>query len=68
MSKSVFENFVHCFGFLMSFSAGGAVHEVRVQCVAFVVSKLAVQIGGEPVVDFVVDGCHNVNRLRPELV
>jgi hypothetical protein len=33
---------------------------------SFVVGKLAVQIGGEPVVDFVVDGCHKSNPVRLE--
>jgi hypothetical protein len=32
----------------------------------FVVGKLTVQIGGEPVVDFVVNGCHTVNPLKRE--
>ena len=50
----------------MSFPAGGAIDQVRVEHASFVVGKLAVQIGGEPVVDFVVDGCHKSNPVRPE--
>jgi hypothetical protein len=56
--KGFFQNSIHSFGFLMSFSAPGAIEQMRVKRALFAVGKLAVQIGGQPSVDFVVDGCH----------
>ena len=50
----------------MSFPAGGAIDQVRVKNASFVVGKLTVQIGGEPVVDFVMNGCHTINPLKRE--
>ena len=58
MSESFFQNLVHNFDFLMSFSARTAIDEMRMQRAPFVIRKLAVQIGGQPVVNFVVDRCH----------
>jgi hypothetical protein len=58
--ESFFKNFVHGFGFLVSFSTRGTFDEVRVKHALFVLGKLTVQISGEPIVDFVVDGCHTL--------
>ena len=66
LSESFFKNLVHGFGFLMSFPTGGAIDQVRVKHASFVLGKLAVQIGGEPVVDFVVNRCHSSNPVRRE--
>ena len=66
LSESFFEDFVHSFGFLMSFSAFGAIDEVRVKSAAFVRRKLAVKIGGEPVINFVVNCCHMISPLKRE--
>src|SRR5207247_9452507 len=60
LSESFFKNFVHGFGFLMSFSAGDAIDQVRVKHASFVLRKLAVQIGGRSVVVLVVNGCYTV--------
>src|SRR5437667_1206850 len=58
LNESFFEDFVHSLGFLMSFSARGAFHQMSVKGAAFVFQKLAVKIGGEVIIDFVVNGCH----------
>jgi len=58
LSESFFEDFVHSFGFLMSLSASGAFDQMSVKGVAFVFQKLAVKIGGEVIIDFVMNGCH----------
>jgi hypothetical protein len=58
MSESFFQKFVHDFVLLMSFSAGGAIDEMSVERAALLLRKLVVNIGGEPVIDFVVNGCH----------
>jgi len=50
----------------MSLSARGAIDDMRVKRAAFIRGKLAVNIGGEPVVDFVVDGCHTFSPLKRE--
>ena len=42
MSESFFKDFVHGFGFLMSFSADGAIDEVRMKGAAFLLGKFAV--------------------------
>jgi hypothetical protein len=55
VSESFFKNLVHDFGLLMGFSAGSAFDEMRVEGAALLFGKLAVNIGGEPVVDFVVN-------------
>ena len=54
-----FQNFVHNFVFLMGLAAARAFDQMGVQGILFLVRKLAVQIGGEVVVDFVVNrhGC-----------
>jgi hypothetical protein len=65
-SESFFQNFVHCFRFLMSFSAGGALDEMSMQLALLFVGQFAVKVGSEPVVDFVVNGCHRFNPLRRE--
>ena len=66
MSESFFKDFVHGFGFLMSFSADGAIDEVRMKGAAFLLGKFAVNIRDEPVVDFVVNGCHTFNPMKRE--
>ena len=43
-----------------------AIDEMRMQRAPFVIRKLAVQIGGQPVVNFVVDRCHRFNPLKRE--
>ncbi len=50
----------------MSFSACGAIDEVRVKGALFVIRKLAVKISGQPGVDFVVNRGHLSNPLKPE--
>jgi len=60
LSERFFEDFVHSFGFVMSFTAHGAFDEVRVKCAPFIRRKLAVKIGSEPVINFVVNGCHTL--------
>jgi hypothetical protein len=59
LCESFFQNFVHNFDFLMSFSAGSAIEQMGVKRAPFVVRKVAVQIGGQPGINFVVDSCHN---------
>jgi hypothetical protein len=66
LSEPFFKNFVHGFDFLVSFSAGSAINEMRVQLVLFFMREFAVEIGSEPVVDFVVNGCHGFNPLKRE--
>jgi len=66
MSEGFFEDFVHSLGFLVSSSANGAFDEVRVKGAPFAVRKLAVQIGSEPAVEFVVNGCHTSSALKRE--
>ena len=66
LSESFFQNFVHGFGFLMSFSARGAIDEMSMQLALLFVGKFAVKIGSEPVVDFVVNGCHRFSPLKRE--
>ena len=44
----------------MSLSARGAIDDMCVKRAAFILGKLAVNIGGEPAVNFVVDGCHGL--------
>src|SRR2546426_11669157 len=48
----------------MSLSARGAIDDMRVKRAAFIRGKLAVNIGGEPVVNFVVNGCHTFNPMK----
>src|SRR5439155_19878875 len=64
MSEGFFQHFVHDFVLLMSLSTRGAIDDMRVKRAAFILGKLAVNIGGEPVVDFVVNSCHNVNPVE----
>ena len=66
LSESFFQNFVHSFGFLVSFSAGGALDEMRMQLLLLLIGEFAVKIGSEPVVDFVVNGCHRFSPLKRE--
>jgi hypothetical protein len=44
----------------MSFSARCAIDQMRVKAASFVIGKLAVQIGGQPAINFVVDRCHRL--------
>src|SRR5436190_23506926 len=66
LRESFCQNFVHSFGFLMSFSARGAIDQMRVKCAPFVIRKVAVQIGGQPAINFVVDRCHTFSPLKRE--
>jgi hypothetical protein len=50
----------------MSLSARTAIDEMRMKRAPFVIRKLAVQIGGQPVVNFVVDRCHTFSPLKRE--
>ena len=50
----------------MSFSAFRAIDEVRMKRGLFVTRQFAVQIGGQPCVDFVVNRCHTFSPLRRE--
>ena len=50
----------------MGFSARGAIDQVRVKRTSFIIRKLAVQIGGQPAVDFVVNRCHTFNPFKRE--
>src|SRR6266496_3215527 len=71
MSESFFEDFVHSFGFVMSFSASCAIDEMCVKRTLFAFRQFAMQIGGKPVFDFVVNSCHvfsRVKRARDEVV
>ena len=52
----------------MSFSARSAVDQVRMKRALFVAGQLAMQIGGQPVVDFGVDRCHFLSPLKRERV
>src|SRR5262249_16808950 len=65
LSESFFQNFVQRFGLLMSFPAGSAIDEVCVKRAAFLIGEFTVKVAGEPVVDFVVNGCHMFNPLKP---
>ena len=66
LGEGFFQHFVHDFVLLMSLSARGAIDDMRVKRAAFILGKLAVNIGGEPVIDFVVNGCHTFSPLRRE--
>ena len=48
----------------MSFSARRAIDQVCVERATFVLGKLAMQISGQPVVDFLVNRCHGSNPLK----
>src|SRR4030095_6990965 len=64
LRKSFFQNFVHDFVLLMRFSAGGAFDEMSVKRAAFILQKLAVNICGEPVINFFVNNCHIVTQVK----
>src|SRR5439155_3398297 len=66
LGEGFFQHFVHDFVLLMSLSARGAIDDMRVKRAAFILGKLAVNVGGEPVIDFVVNGCHTFSPLRRE--
>jgi hypothetical protein len=60
LSDRFFQNLVHCFDFLMSSPARGAINEMSVQLALFFAREFAVQVSSEPVVDFFVNGCHDL--------
>ncbi len=66
MRESFFQNLVHNFDFLMSFSARSAIEQMPVKHATFAIRKLVVQIGGQPIVNFVVNRCHRFSPLRRE--
>jgi hypothetical protein len=66
MRERFFQNLVHNCGYVMSFSAHGAIDQVRVKRVSFIIGKLAVQIGRQPDIDFVVNRRHTFNPWKRE--
>src|SRR4029077_9620528 len=66
LSESFFEDLIHSFGLLMSFAACRAVEKMRVKRASFRIGELSVKICREPVVNFVVNGCHIPSPLKRE--
>ena len=61
-----FQNAVHDFALLMGLAAARAFDQMGVQRILFLIGKIAVQIGGEVVVDFVVN-LHDCSEARAGL-